>query len=156
MRPRVAPQPHLPAVPTVSPQGTPRALSPGCHWRMALRVASYSAPSGGAIATSTGCPASCGHGWADVTPRLKANLASPARPRMNLCFLPAPAHSRLTLDAISIEPRTPLPAPDWSVARDRILHRPASRKLRFQFPGGHQLMSTIGRANLWKQVQKRD
>lgn len=65
--------------------------------------------------TSASCPAdcsaSCSYGWADVTPRLEANLASPAMPRMNLCSRPAPAHSRLTLDAISTEPRRSQPAP---------------------------------------------
>src|ERR1035437_7132699 len=111
MRPRVAPQPHLPALPMVSPRVAPRARSLGYPWRMAPRVASHSTPSDGAIAASTGCPASRSYGWADLTPRLKANLASPARPWMNLCFLPAPAHSLLALDVISLEPRTSLPSP---------------------------------------------
>jgi hypothetical protein len=59
----------------------------------------------------TACLVSCSYGWADVTPRLDSNLASPARPRMNLCFQPAPAHSPLALDAITIKPHTPQPAP---------------------------------------------
>ena len=155
MRPRVAPQPHLPALPMVSPRVAPRARSLGYPWRMATRVASHSTPSGGAIAASAGCPASCGYGWADLTPRLKANLASPAWPWMNLCFPPAPAHSLLALDAITIEPRTSLPLPAGSAALNRILHRSASVELRFQFPGGHQLERSLDRSNLWKQVEKR-
>ena len=164
MRPRYARIPHLPALPTVSSRVAPRSLIPGCHCWMAPRVASHSAPSGGAIAASAnhsaGCPAacltSCGHGWADVTPRLKANLASPAWPRMNLCLLPAPAHSPLALDAISIELQTPCRHRPGARALNRILHRPASKELRFQFPGGHQLRRSLGRSNLWKQVQKRN
>ena len=152
----VARIPHLPALPTVNSRVAPRARSPGCHRRMAPRVASHSAPSGGAIAAYTGCPASCSYGWADVTPRLKANLASPAWPRMNLCLRPAPAHSRLALDAISIELQTPCRYRPGTRALNRILHRPASKELRFQFPGGHQLMRSLGRSNLWKQVQKRN
>jgi hypothetical protein len=161
--PAVSRTAHLPAVPTVSSRVAPRARSLGCPRRAAPRVSSHSAPAGGAIASSADYPAgfpaacltSCSHGWADVTPRLLANLASPAWPRMNLCFRPAPAHSRLALDAISIELQTPCRCrlevralSDW--------HRPASGELRFQFPGGHQLMRRLGWLNLWKQVQKRN
>ncbi len=84
---------HLPVLPTVSLRVAPHSLSPGCRWRLAPRVSSHSSPSRGALAASAnhsaGCPAarltSCSYGWADVTPRLKSNLASPAWPRMNLC-----------------------------------------------------------------------
>jgi len=111
MRPRVAP--HSASSGSADGEFTvARALAPpAAPWRMAPRVASHSAPSGGANTASTGCPISCSFGWDDLTPRLKTNLASPARPRMNLRFLPAPAHSRLALDVILIEPGTPLPSP---------------------------------------------
>jgi len=111
----VARSSHLPALPMVSSRVSPRARSLGCHWLMATRVASHGTSSGSALSASAdypaGCPAaclaSCGYGWSDMTPRPITNLASPARPWMNLCFLPAPAHSLLALDAISIESQTP-------------------------------------------------
>jgi hypothetical protein len=74
---------------------------------------------------------------------------------MNLCFRPAPAHSRLALDAIRLNLKLPAVA-GLEHARDRILHRPASGELRFQFPGGHQLRRSVGQSNLWKQVQKQN
>jgi len=144
------------------------------HQRMDLRVSSNLAPSSAPGNGVSGCPDArilrlCRFGvfgspqiclgcWADNDSRPDSKLASPAMPRMNLRAQPAPAHSRLTLDAFST-------LSGLSLAGQASCVLPSSVGFCIVLPGwncvsnslqGHQLESSVIPFNLWKQVQKTE
>jgi hypothetical protein len=83
-----------------------------------------------------------------MTPRVDSNFASSglAGPRMNLRVQSGLAHSRLTLDAISVSSLPYCAGYAGSVKRGfhPIPHRPARLELRFQFPTGPSLGKECG------------
>ena len=104
---------------------------------------------------SSSFPESCLCGWADVDSPAKLELCIlGARPRMNLRVQSGLAHSRLTLDALLNSFSLPHRCRPRSAVSNSILHRPVRRELRFQFPTGLPTGWSVGRLNLWIQVQK--
>ena len=158
---------HLRVAPNPASSGCADGEFPGCpessllrrRRLMDLRVSSNLAPSGGAASASSGCPESCIYGRVDddSPARLELCILCP-RQRMNLRVQSGLAHSRLTLDAFSIQLR-------HSICRTSRLCTAEFNRFRIFLSGwncvsnslqGHQLARRVGRFNLWKQVQKAE
>jgi len=96
----------LSALPAAILRVAPHLRSVCRAFRMVLRANpkadSHPTSSGCAADRSPGYPGSSICGWADDGSRKDSNFASSARPRMNLRFRSGVAHSRQTLDAVSI------------------------------------------------------
>jgi hypothetical protein len=136
----------------------PRLSHPPAFPLMPLQVSPNLASSGCTVSASSSVPESCFHGWVDddSLAGLELRILDP-RSRMNLRVLPGLAHSCQTLDAFSISIR-PSAAVSSCVP-------PSSIQFRIVLFGGncvsrlllgHQLIRSLGRNNLWKQVQKRE
>jgi hypothetical protein len=144
MRLRVAPHPASSGCAEGKFPSYPESSLLRLRQRMDLRVSPTFAPSGGTVFASSGFPDSCIYGWSDDDSPTFSNLASSAKPRMNLRIQPGLAHSCLTLDAFSVS-TLPSTCRTSRLINLRVQSNPASScQTRTAFPIPYRVTSWIG------------